>query len=278
MEGEIYVKIEPEDDLEYNLKHDEKFEIKNKKLCKKEGCDKKAQNLGKCWRHRGTHAPTLCKEDGCDKLVLKAIRLCEEEGCSKKAQKGVLNYINFNKMEGETSVKIEPEEDLEYNLKHDEKFEIKSEIDLPIKSEEGFKEEFKDYQQPECWTGPITLPPIKEELPKLQENLTLSIPIEQYCTSQAKINGCTKLALKSGKCINHGRILNKKLCKEEGCDKKSLMVGTFIRRGGTNTRTLCKEEECAKLAMKGETSRKFNIVKSSDTIWYLSDKLQWKDM
>nr|CAD7434999.1 unnamed protein product [Timema monikensis] len=118
-------------------------------------------------------------------------------------------------MEGETSVKIEPEEDLEYNLKHDEKFEIMSEIDLPIKSEEGFKEEFKDYQQPECWTGPITLPPIKEELPKLQENLTLSIPIKQYCTSQAKIN---------------------------------------------------------------ETSRKFNIVKSSDTIWYLSDKLQWKDM
>nr|CAD7416182.1 unnamed protein product [Timema poppensis] len=68
-------------------------------------------------------------------------------------------------MEGETSVKIEPEEDLEYNLKHDEKFEIKSEIDLPIKSEDVFKEEVTDYQQPNNWTGSITIPPIKEELP-----------------------------------------------------------------------------------------------------------------
>nr|CAD7448171.1 unnamed protein product [Timema bartmani] len=68
-------------------------------------------------------------------------------------------------MEGGTSVKIEPEEDLEYNLQQEEKFEIKSEIDLPIKSEEAFKEEFKDYHQPDSWTGPITFPPIKEELP-----------------------------------------------------------------------------------------------------------------
>nr|CAD7456604.1 unnamed protein product [Timema tahoe] len=68
-------------------------------------------------------------------------------------------------MEGGTSVKIEPEEDLEYNLQQEEKFEIKSEIDLQIKSEEAFKEEFKDYHQPDSWTGPITFPPIKEELP-----------------------------------------------------------------------------------------------------------------
>nr|CAD7605123.1 unnamed protein product [Timema genevievae] len=68
-------------------------------------------------------------------------------------------------MEGETSVKIEPEEDLEYNLHQEEKFDIKSEIDLQIKSEERFKEELNYYQQPECWAEPISFPPIKEELP-----------------------------------------------------------------------------------------------------------------
>nr|CAD7604457.1 unnamed protein product [Timema genevievae] len=67
-------------------------------------------------------------------------------------------------MEGETPVKIEPEEDLGYNLHQEEKFEIKSEVDLQIKSEEGFKEEFNDYQQPECWPGPTSFLPIKEEL------------------------------------------------------------------------------------------------------------------
>nr|CAD7265842.1 unnamed protein product [Timema shepardi] len=64
-------------------------------------------------------------------------------------------------MEGITSVKIEPLEDFEYNFQQEEKFEIKSEIDLPIKSEEGFEEELNYYQQPECWSGP----PIKGELP-----------------------------------------------------------------------------------------------------------------
>nr|CAD7599927.1 unnamed protein product [Timema genevievae] len=70
------------------------------------------------------------------------------------------------------NVKTEPEEDLEYNLHHEEKFEIKSEIDLPIKSEECFKKEqdyqqpeVQDYQQPEYDSRPITFPPIKEELP-----------------------------------------------------------------------------------------------------------------
>nr|CAD7199875.1 unnamed protein product [Timema douglasi] len=67
-------------------------------------------------------------------------------------------------MEGITSVKIEPLEDFEYNFQQEEKFEIKSEVDVQIKSEECFKEEFNDYQQPECWPGPTTLLPIKEEL------------------------------------------------------------------------------------------------------------------
>ncbi|CAG2060140.1 unnamed protein product [Timema podura] len=68
-------------------------------------------------------------------------------------------------MEGGTSVKIEPEEDFEYNLHQEEKFEIKFEIDLPIKSEECFKGEVNYYHQTECSSRPITFPPIKEELP-----------------------------------------------------------------------------------------------------------------
>nr|CAD7606239.1 unnamed protein product [Timema genevievae] len=70
-------------------------------------------------------------------------------------------------MEGNTFVKNEPEEDLEHTLSYEEKFEIKSEIDLPIKSEDNFKEEIIYYQQTECWPGHDTFLPIKEELPLL---------------------------------------------------------------------------------------------------------------
>nr|CAD7578486.1 unnamed protein product [Timema californicum] len=69
-------------------------------------------------------------------------------------------------MERKTSaVKLEPEEDLEYILHHEEKLEIKSEIDAPIKSEQCFNEEVQDYQQPEYFAGLLTFPPIKHELP-----------------------------------------------------------------------------------------------------------------
>ncbi|CAG2066450.1 unnamed protein product, partial [Timema podura] len=68
-------------------------------------------------------------------------------------------------MEGDTPVKMEPEDDLEYKLHYEENFEIKSEIDLPIKSEKVFEEEGNDYQEPVSSTGRITIPPIKEELP-----------------------------------------------------------------------------------------------------------------
>nr|CAD7204154.1 unnamed protein product [Timema douglasi] len=69
-------------------------------------------------------------------------------------------------MERKTSaVKLEPEEDLEYMLHHEEKLEIKSEIDAPIKSEQCFNEEVQDYQQPEYFAGLLTFPPIKHELP-----------------------------------------------------------------------------------------------------------------
>nr|CAD7443042.1 unnamed protein product [Timema bartmani] len=58
------------------------------------------------------------------------------------------------------TVKIEPEEDLDYHLHHVE-LENKSEIDCRIKPEECLEEEVHDYQQPEF----ILLPSIKEELP-----------------------------------------------------------------------------------------------------------------
>ncbi|CAG2065827.1 unnamed protein product, partial [Timema podura] len=62
------------------------------------------------------------------------------------------------------TVKLEPWEDLEY-IYHEDKLEIKSEIDLPIKSEERFKEVVQDYQQPEYCPGHLTFPPIKDEIP-----------------------------------------------------------------------------------------------------------------
>ncbi|CAG2061631.1 unnamed protein product [Timema podura] len=79
------------------------------------------------------------------------------------------------------TMKLEPEEDLEYILHHEENLEIKSEIDITIKSEESFKEEVHDHQEPDCGPGPITFPPIKEDLAiKLeQEPSTSSMEILQ---------------------------------------------------------------------------------------------------
>nr|CAD7204153.1 unnamed protein product [Timema douglasi] len=62
------------------------------------------------------------------------------------------------------TVKLEPEEDLEYILHREEKLEIKSESDI-MNLEESFKEEVRDHQEPECGSWPVTCPPIKEELP-----------------------------------------------------------------------------------------------------------------
>nr|CAD7461657.1 unnamed protein product [Timema tahoe] len=80
-------------------------------------------------------------------------------------------YINSNnKMERKTfTVKIEPEEDLDYHLHYEENFEIKSEVDLPIKLEESLKGEVHDNEEPDCCPGPITDPPTKEELNDYQE-------------------------------------------------------------------------------------------------------------
>ncbi|CAG2056290.1 unnamed protein product, partial [Timema podura] len=142
-----------------------------------------------------------------------------------------------------------------------------SEIDLPIKSEKGLEEEWNYYQQAECL--PVPFLPIKGELPKHQENLILSIPLEQYVISQKKSNGvicdsvqtknkrvnfpkytkdvegCSKPALKEDKCINLEGIafirLYKHAQKECNC----------IKHGGTQFIRTCKEEGCAKYPQKG---------------------------
>nr|CAD7412352.1 unnamed protein product [Timema cristinae] len=99
--------------------------------------------------------------------------------------------LHYNKMERDTfAVKIEPE-DLEYNLHHEEEFGIKSEIDLPIKSEEYIKVEALDYQEPECWTDSIILPPVEEERPS--EIIDLPIKSELCFKGDAndyQVTGC----------------------------------------------------------------------------------------
>nr|CAD7197224.1 unnamed protein product [Timema douglasi] len=68
-------------------------------------------------------------------------------------------------MEGNTSaVKIEPKNDMEYNLHQDAKLIMETELDMPIKSEEIFKEEVVDNQQLEYGTNSILISSIKEEV------------------------------------------------------------------------------------------------------------------
>nr|CAD7411023.1 unnamed protein product [Timema poppensis] len=174
--------------------------------------------------------------------------------------------MQLNKMERKTFiVKIEPEEDLEYNLHHVE-LENKSEIDRPIKPEECLEEEIHDYQQPEF----ILLPSIKEELPIYQESLNLSNPLENYGTSQTvykelisrplqtnrKISKCKEDKCPQwdrivDRCIRHGGIRAKKIsyCKEEGCSNKAKSGGKCIRHGGV--KATCKHEGCSKNAKRG---------------------------
>nr|CAD7408162.1 unnamed protein product [Timema cristinae] len=105
-------------------------------------------------------------------------------------------------MERQTfAVEIEPEEDLEHNIKQEEleikvylseygigtfkKVYVKSEVDPPVKSEISLKEEVNDYQQPKYLTGPITFLPIKEEL--LSE-IDLPLKSEDYFQEEVYSN------------------------------------------------------------------------------------------
>ncbi|CAG2056510.1 unnamed protein product, partial [Timema podura] len=127
-----------------------------------------------------------------------------------------------------------------------------------------------------------------EALQKHRENITFSSPVEQYGNFQTKSNGviydwvqtkrtsvkcskynagvehrgtqakrlckegCTRLALKGGKCMIHGGgIKIRKLCKQKGCAKTPQKGGKCIKHGGTKSKRLCKEEGCAKQALKG---------------------------
>nr|CAD7199874.1 unnamed protein product [Timema douglasi] len=176
------------------------------------------------------------------------------------ATEAVVNTnINFNNMEGDTSVKIEPEEDLEYNFHKEERFEIKSEIDLPIKSEEVFKEEFTDYQQPEYFQGSITFPPIKEELPsgfelpiKSEEGFKDELDHYQQpeCWSGPPTFLPRKGELPGVACVE-------KAYEEGECIKLAQKFDNSIKHVRTRTKRLCKEEGCAKWRLKGATSTEF---------------------
>nr|CAD7447351.1 unnamed protein product [Timema bartmani] len=82
-----------------------------------------------------------------------------------------------------------------------------SEIDVPTKSEGFFNEEVDDYQQPQCVLGSVT-PPIKDELPKHQEN-------------SSNEEGCSKWGVSVVKCAKY--VGTKPKCKE-GCTKNDKMA------------------------------------------------------
>nr|CAD7460556.1 unnamed protein product [Timema tahoe] len=173
-------------------------------------------------------------------------------------------------MERETfTVKTEPEDDLKYILHYEEKFEIKSEIDILLKSEENFKEEVHDYQEPEYSLGPLTFPPIKEELPKHPGNFILSTLPGQCGTSQNiykelvsdsipnNINGATQeednfsiKALFSSKRFGYRLTSLKKICEEEGCSKWARKGSKCLKHGGTEARYWCKQEGCSKQVVR----------------------------
>ncbi|CAG2060764.1 unnamed protein product [Timema podura] len=62
------------------------------------------------------------------------------------------------------TVKIEPENSLEYNLNQEMNLEIKTELGTPIKSEAVFKEELHDFEQLEYEPDSKSFPPIIEDL------------------------------------------------------------------------------------------------------------------
>nr|CAD7605720.1 unnamed protein product [Timema genevievae] len=188
------------------------------------------------------------------------------------------------------SVGIEPEEDLERNIHHEE-LEIKSEVDPPIKSEKCLKEEVNDYQLPKYLPGPITfypikeeliseidLPlksedyfqeevyanqqpedctspiflPIKEELPNEQENLKYSSLLEQYETSQTKFDNLITHSLKTKK--------NEAKCKEDCCSKyaESESKGRYGWAWAT-----CTKEGCSQWTLSGGICIKHGGVRAS---------------
>nr|CAD7417162.1 unnamed protein product [Timema poppensis] len=145
---------------------------------------------------------------------------------------------------------------------------VMSEIDIPIKSEENFKEEFHDYQEPKCSPGPITFLPIKEELPKHPENLTLSSLTGQCRTSQTinkglvsdsttnKKNGATqednfyKQAEGRSKRLKHGITSVKRECEEEACSKWARKGGKHWKDCGKYVINRCEEEGCSKQVVR----------------------------
>nr|CAD7428105.1 unnamed protein product [Timema monikensis] len=90
---------------------------------------------------------------------------------------------------GKADIKIEPEEDLEYDFHHEVKLETETEIDFPIKSEEVFKQEVEHQEENE--TSSLTFPPIKEEF----EEKEVRKKIEES-NSNYNVSRCNETQLK----------------------------------------------------------------------------------
>ncbi|CAG2055979.1 unnamed protein product, partial [Timema podura] len=204
------------------------------------------------------------------------------------------------------AVKIEPEDDLENNIQHEETLEIESQFDIPIKSERRLKEVY-ECQQPEYGQRPTVFSPNKEELEKVlkvelynncqtpvyEQNIILlphfkeepdMDPDNSNCYDQdqdscirhggSNYSRCeeeewSKIAQRQDNYIKYGGTYSKRICKEEGCFKCARRGGKCIKHGGIQTKRVCKEEGCSKNALKGD----FLIPSVSDdpAEWILDD-------
>nr|CAD7412189.1 unnamed protein product [Timema cristinae] len=79
-----------------------------------------------------------------------------------------------------------------------------------------------------------------------------------------KHEGCSKNAKRGGKCIRHGGIQLKMKCKEEGCSKNAQGVGKCIKHGGTQA--TCKEEGCSKNAQGGVMGAKADLQTATNQL------------
>nr|CAD7459580.1 unnamed protein product [Timema tahoe] len=174
------------------------------------------------------------------------------------------------------TVKIEPEDSLEYNLNQEMNLEIKTELGTPIKSEAVFKEELHDFEQLEYEPDSKSFPPIREDLDiglkssiKILGSLPdsnqdyesdkfqpLIIPVMKELQSNSECSnfteqfGCSQVKIKSE--ISSLKPKRKRAtCKEEGCSTYALKGGKCGKHGGT--RNKCKYEGCCKYAKRRGT-------------------------
>nr|CAD7433551.1 unnamed protein product [Timema monikensis] len=153
-------------------------------------------------------------------------------------------------------VKIEPEEDLEYDHHHEVCIEIESDAKPSLDTKDNICNEIQsNTAMPFEY---VDVPVIKQEFEgplkdglNAQTTLTSSTSSSQQLPrgtqAKCKEEGCVKFAQGGGFCMKHGGIQAK--CKEECCTKYAQGGGFCIKHGGTHTK--CKEESCTKYALGG---------------------------